>query len=191
MPYQATVFNVLIASPGDVQDERNIVREVIQEWNAVNSKSREIVLNAVGWETHSHPTMGDRAQGVLNKQLVDDADLVVAVFWTRIGSPTGEAPGGSVEELSRHMDAGKPAMVYFSSQPVEPDKAETQQYRDLKKFRDTWCEPRGLVQRYKTTDEFRNLFARHIAQKVNDDLYLQKHIKTNAGMMPVHVITRK
>src|SRR4051812_19989380 len=122
MAYAATVFNVLIASPGDVQDERDIIREVVYEWNATHSRSRKIVLQPIGWETHSHPEMGDRAQGVLNRQVLEDADLLVAVFWTRIGTATGEAPGGSVEELTRHMDAGKPAMVYFSDTPAPPER---------------------------------------------------------------------
>src|ERR1700716_3442973 len=115
MSYASTVFNVLIASPGDVNAERDLAREVVYEWNASHSRSRKIVLQPIGWETHSHPTMGDRAQSILNEQILKDADLVVAIFWTRIGTPTGEAPGGSVEELQRHMTENKPAMVYFSA----------------------------------------------------------------------------
>ena len=35
MAYKARVFRVLIASPSDVEQERNIVARVIQEWNDV------------------------------------------------------------------------------------------------------------------------------------------------------------
>jgi hypothetical protein len=38
--YEAKVFNLMIASPSDVASERSIVRDVVYEWNAVNSKSR-------------------------------------------------------------------------------------------------------------------------------------------------------
>lgn len=48
MSYEAKVFNVMIASPGDVASERTIIRDVIYEWNAVHSKSRNIVLLPVG-----------------------------------------------------------------------------------------------------------------------------------------------
>ena len=47
-----------IASPGDVQVEPNIVRDVVHEWNAVNAFARGTVLLPVGWETHSSPLMG-------------------------------------------------------------------------------------------------------------------------------------
>jgi len=55
MSYNAIVFNVMIASPGDVASERSIIREVIYEWNVVHSKDRNIVLLPIGWESHSSP----------------------------------------------------------------------------------------------------------------------------------------
>ncbi len=53
MPYQATVIPIMIASPGDVLEERNVTRDIIHEWNYVNSISTNAVLLPVGWETHS------------------------------------------------------------------------------------------------------------------------------------------
>ena len=84
MSYDAKAFNVMIASPSDVPSERNIVREVVYEWNAVHSQSRKIVLLPIGWETHSSPEMGGRAQEILNDQVLSKCDLLVGIFWTRI-----------------------------------------------------------------------------------------------------------
>ncbi len=42
MPYQANVYKVMIASPSDVEEERKIAREVIHEWNAINSYGAKI-----------------------------------------------------------------------------------------------------------------------------------------------------
>jgi hypothetical protein len=124
MPYTATVFNVMIASPGDVAVERQLAREVVHNWNAIHGESRKMVLMPTGWETHSHPSMEDRAQGVLNKQILVQADLLVAIFWARLGTPTGEAVSGSVEEIERHVKAGKPAMIYFSSAPIRMNQLD-------------------------------------------------------------------
>jgi len=44
MSYQATVFKVMIASPSDVAAERNVIREIITEWNNVNADARRTVL---------------------------------------------------------------------------------------------------------------------------------------------------
>src|ERR1035438_1672620 len=51
------------------RSERRIARDVIHEWNAVNSKSQNTVLQPVGWETHASPAMGDRPQEILNLQI--------------------------------------------------------------------------------------------------------------------------
>lgn len=73
MAYEATVLKVMIASPEDVSTERQIAREVIQEWNAVHSEDRRMVLAPVGWETDAYPEMGDRPQAVVNKQVLRTA----------------------------------------------------------------------------------------------------------------------
>ena len=71
LSYESKVFNVMIASPGDVASERTIIRDVIYEWNAVNSQRRNIVLLPVGWETHSSPEMGQSPQDIINDQVLE------------------------------------------------------------------------------------------------------------------------
>ncbi|MGT2502175.1 hypothetical protein ACVOMS_17615 [Bradyrhizobium guangxiense] len=169
MSYAATIFNVMIASPGDVNEERALARDIINEWNAIHSASRAMALMPIGWETHSHPSMDDRPQGVLNGQILEDADLLVAIFWTRIGSPTGEAVSGSVEEIERHLKAGKPAMIYFSSAPVRPESVIEKQYQALVEFKKQ-LETRGLYEVYDTPSAFAEKFRRQLATKINNDL---------------------
>ena len=165
MAYNATVYRVMIASPGDVIQERNLVRALIHEWNAVYSLDKRIVLMPVGWESHSSPLMGERPQEILNKQILSDCDLLVATFWTRIGSPTGKSPSGSVEEIEEHLAANKPTMIYFSTAPVHPDGIDEAQYTALKKFKNE-CKKRGLVEEYDSLSQFREKFARQLAQTV-------------------------
>jgi hypothetical protein len=102
----------MIASPRDVPQERGLASEIIYEWNSIHAEDKRLVLIPIGWESHSSPAMGDRAQAILNKQVLKDCDLLVAVFWTRLGSPIGSSPRGTVEEIEEHLEAGKPAMIY-------------------------------------------------------------------------------
>ena len=118
MSYKATVLEIMIASPGDVQEERLLTQQIIQEWNYTHSTSRQIVLMPVGWETHSTPLMGRPPQAIINERVLESCDLLIGIFWTRIGTPTTEAVSGTAEEIERHVNAGKPAMIYFSSRPV-------------------------------------------------------------------------
>lgn len=172
MAYTATVLSVMIASPGDVTEERNLIRDTIHEWNDINSKATKCVLLPVGWETHSAPDLGGRAQEVINKS-VEHCDLLVGVFWTRLGTPTGDFESGTVEEIQRHISEGKPAMVYFSTAPVAPQSLDPKQYAALEQFKD-WCFGQGLIESYDNISDFSDKFRRHLQMKVRDNPELAK-----------------
>jgi hypothetical protein len=155
----------MIASPSDVPQERLIARDVIAEWNTIHAKDKRTVLMPIGWETHSVPETGDRPQAIINAQLLKDADLLVAMFWTRIGSPTGAARSGTVEEIEEHIRAGKSAMIYFSSAPAHPDSIDNDQYSALKAFKVS-LRAKGLFEQYESLSEFRMKFTRQLAQKM-------------------------
>lgn len=161
----------MIASPGDVAAERNIVRDVCFEWNAIHSERRNMVILPVGWETHSSPSMGDRPQAILNSQILERCDLLVGIFWTRIGTSTGEYASGTVEEIEEHIASGKPAMLYFSSAPVVPESIDPEQYRLLREFRDS-CQTRGLYETYADISDFRSTFYRQLQIKLNESYFV-------------------
>ena len=73
------------------------------------------MLLPLRWETHTAPEYNTRPQEVINRMIVDECDLLVGVFWTRIGTPTGVADSGSFEEIERVAAAGKPVMFFFGS----------------------------------------------------------------------------
>ena len=128
--------NVVIATPSDVAAARQAIREAIHEWNAIYSEERHLVLLPVAWDIHSFPAMGERPQAVINRQELQGCDLLVAVFWTRLGSPTGVAPSGTVEEINEHRAAGKPMMIYFSEEPVRLASVADEQYHALLAFKE-------------------------------------------------------
>lgn len=167
MSYSAKAFNVMIASPGDVASERSIIRDVIYEWNAVHSNTRKIVLLPIGWESHSSPEMGGSAQTIINGQILDKCDLLVGVFWTRIGTATDDYASGTVEEIEKHIETGKPAMLYFSSQPVAMDTVDLEQIVKLNEFKKS-CQGRGLYETYDSHSDFKTKFYRHLQLKINE-----------------------
>jgi hypothetical protein len=105
-PVKATVLNVLIASPSDVSAERDAVESVIHEWNANHRAQTGITLHPVRWETHWYPAARDRTQGIINRQIVDSGHPLIGIFGNRLGTPTGEAQSGTIEEIERF---GRPA----------------------------------------------------------------------------------
>jgi hypothetical protein len=154
MPRQATAYTVVIASPGDTETERKALAEVVHAWNATNSAATGIVLLPVSWEIHATPDIG-------HGQVTRDADMLVGVFWTRLGAPTGEAESRTIDEIDRFRKAGKHVVLYFSDAPAIPDKANRERYERLEDYR-ARCQRDGSVDRYDSVTELREKFDRHL-----------------------------
>ncbi len=156
---------ILVASPGDVDRERQIVEEVIAEWNIRNGDEHKMVLEAVLWEKHAAPENrgdGEGPQEPITRQIVDDCDCTIGIFWNRIGTPTKLAEGGAVEEVQRMLTVLKrPVMLYFSDMPIAPSKIDDQQKAKLKEFKAAMMAD-GLVWGYDSLEEFRILLTRHL-----------------------------
>ena len=167
MPYNARVYRILIASPSDVEEEREIAVRVIQEWNDLYSHTRQVVLLPLRWETHTAPDYGTRPQEIINRAIVDQCDLLLGIFWTRIGTPTGEADSGTLEEIERVANAGKPVMLYFSKIGIDPDKVNLDQMARLKSFKEQTYS-NALIESYKSHIDFRDKLAKQLELKVRD-----------------------
>jgi hypothetical protein len=135
MSFKAQVYRVFIASPGDLAEERNVAADVVNEWNALHAEAEAIVLLPVKWETHASPRTGVRPQEAINNELVQNSDILVGMFWTKLGTNTGVAESGTVEEIDQFTEAGKPAMLYFSRRPIDPNAINLAQQKKLRAFK--------------------------------------------------------
>lgn len=167
MAYDSRVYRVLIASPSDVGEEREEAVRVIQDWNDLNSASRQIVILPLRWETHSVPEYNVRPQEAINRRIVDDCDFVVGVFWTKLGTPTGEADSGTLEEIERVAKAGKPAMLYFSHVPLDPNQISSSEFERLRAFKDK-IRPNALIEKFVSGRDFRDKFAKALDRTIMD-----------------------
>lgn len=167
MAYDSRVYRVLIASPSDVLEEREAAVRVMQDWNNLHSDNRRVVVLPLRWETHTAPEYNVRPQEAINRRIVDDCDLLVGIFWTRLGTPTGEADSGTLEEIERVAKAGKPVMLYFSHVPVDPHKVVLEQMEKLKNFEDR-ISSNALVETFSSPLDFRDKFANQLELKIRD-----------------------
>jgi len=186
MSYEATVYNVMIASPSDVKEERQTIREAIFEWNYKNSHANRMVLMPLGWETHSAPLLaekeGNGGQGVINDMVLKPADVLVAIFKRRIGSPTKRADSGTIEEIELHSDRGNHVLIYFSKQSIINRLSlyllfalnklssclgkATKCSKTVYSYKEE-CKKKGLIYEYDDCKELREQFYGHLQIVVN------------------------
>lgn len=174
MPMNVNLYRILIASPSDVTEERKSLRDIIYNWNTRHSLKRKIVLEPVLWETHSFPEMGNRPQEILNNQLVKNCDILIGIFWTRLGTDTGEAESGTVEEINEFRKANKPVLLYFSQCPIQPNIIDRDQFNKLLAFRKK-CEREGLIYTYNYIEDFNYKVNIHVSKAVDSINEVEKY----------------
>jgi hypothetical protein len=160
MPRPSISYDVLIASPSDTAAERDVISECIRDWNSVHANDG-IHCRDLRWELDSVPAFGDRSQAVLNKQLVDNADILIGVFKTRLGTATGASQSGTVEEIEKCYRSGKPVMLYFSSGviPRDHDPVQLQLVKDYQRQ----IMGRSLYGEFLDLEDLRRKVSRHLA----------------------------
>jgi hypothetical protein len=159
------VFTLFLAGATDVETEHAIVKDIVADWNALHAEPRGAYINFTSWRDSAFPDAGAEPQAILNRQLVDSADVVVGVFWTRFGTPTSTAGSGTEEEIRRSIAAGKKVLVYFSDRPIPPSKLDSEQYARIQEFKKQYG-TKGLYWSVGTSDEFRDEFRKHLALTV-------------------------
>ncbi|MBV9302838.1 MAG: hypothetical protein JOY62_13435 [Acidobacteriaceae bacterium] len=169
MPKQTQVFSLFLAGAGDVKEEQTLVGRITEEWNLENWPARQALISISSWRSSAYPDSGNEPQQLINKQLLDHADIIVGIFWTRFGTPTSAAQSGTLEEIERGMATGKKVMIYFSDRDISPSTLDAQQYSQILAFKKKYAE-QGLYCTYKSLDEFALVFRRHLGRLMNEML---------------------
>lgn len=135
MAYQARVLRALISCPSDVDlDDVRAIQTAIGRWNVLLGEQFRSTVVPVHWSEHAAAAFGAPPQQILNEQLVDTVDFGIAIFWSRLGSPTKAAKSGTAEEINRITDAGKPLSILRCTRPVESSKLDPYQITSLEAY---------------------------------------------------------
>ena len=169
-PSVKRVLRVFVASPGDVIVERQALVKVISELNmtlAVLAPEKGIVLELVRWETHAAPGLGDDAQDVINRDILD-FDLFIGVMWRRFGTATQRAGSGTLEEFQRayarwEQSRDFPVLFYFCQKAIAIPRAaeDVDQLRQVVAFH-TELAAKGLIWEYDDPDTFADIVRPHL-----------------------------
>lgn len=168
-------IRVFVASPSDVRRERDSLFGVINELNRTCDSllgQAAVRLELVRWETDTFPGIG-RPQGIINEQ-IGDYDIFIGILWSRLGTPTGEAESGTIEEFEKAYAKRKKSKTkrpyicfYFNRAAISPPRsvAAAEQLVGVVKFREELA-PKGLFFDYDGASVFADTVRPHLAQIV-------------------------
>ena len=137
-------LRVVLASPSDVQEERNLVPRVIEEINEGVAEDRNLHLSLLRWETDAYPGFHpDGPQGLIDSLLgIEHSDILIGIFWWRMGTPVHDAPSGTVHEINKAIEAwrekGRPhIMIYFCQRAYTPKTSkEANQWAEVLRYKE-------------------------------------------------------
>ena len=173
MPEQVLLFRVFVGAPSDVDEAHDVIRGQIEQWNRDHGPLSGARVEFTNWRTHSHPAAGGRPQALLNKQVVDQCDIMVGIFNARFGSPTGVADSGTEEEIRRSIKRGKKVMVYFNNQPIPKQRKARNEFARIEKFKRKLGK-NAIYHTYTDMPTFEAAFRQHLAGVMNELLAKQK-----------------
>jgi len=170
---------VLIASPNDVLPERDAVEGALNDWNHEHTEDLGFFFLRRRWEKDVVPAVGDRAQGVVNDQIVKKSDMLIAVFWTRLGTPTGKADSGTLEEIDEFIATGRPVQIYFCTRAI-PQDADHEQYARLRNWKKTISKT-AMIGEFDNPDRLRQTIKDNLLKWVRDQRNAASPKQTPSG----------
>lgn len=177
-------YAAFLASPSDLEREREIVREEVHKANVTVLHARGVALDLVDYESYASLGVG-RPQDLISAATLercrDRLLLLVGILGKRLGTPTGGFGSGTVEEFEwaaqSHQETGYPEIkLYFRAGEVltlseDPDRVDeaAAEYRRVAEFR------RSLAQRnppvwygtYESEHDFRTRFRDDLSIWIN------------------------
>ena len=147
------VLRVFVSSPGDVQDARNIVDEVVRDINSTDALRQGVRLEIWDWQKDAVPQIGEPPQTVIDRQ-IPPYDIYIGIMAARFGTPTKKYGSGTVHELSqaleRYESVGSPWILFYLKKirrgPPD-DLKEAEQWTATLEFREK-LKSKGLLKTY-------------------------------------------
>ncbi len=177
----AQILRLVVASPNDVQAERDAVDAVVSQMNRGVADERNLVLKVTRWETDAFPGFhGGGPQALIDSILrIPECDIFIGVLWKRYGTPVADALSGTEHEYKAAYESwkqkGSPQIFfYFNERPYYPRTTEENaQWGLVLKFKENFPKE-GLWWPYKGKEKFKELLRNHL------ESYLRGQVRVEA-----------
>lgn len=160
MTFQAIAALVMISGPGDTAEEVEAVKATIAKWNSSHAKDMGVVFVPQHHSTNTVPVLraGVDGQAIINEQITDHADVILALFKYRLGTPTPRNEySGTVEEAEARRETGMAHMFFWEGDSlpiaIANSSEKMTEWNDLKTYRETFHDnTSGLYHTYKSSE---------------------------------------
>jgi hypothetical protein len=169
MARQLIFLRVVAIFPSDVKPERKRLPGILERVNRDAAHPSGLHLDLCAWDTDASPTFHPYGpQGSIDSTLrIDESDVVICIFWRRLGTPTADGKTGTEHEFFTAYESWKKIKkpdikVYFSDKKHRTNsRAEVEQLEKLWTFKESFPKE-GLWWNFKNEREFEILVEQHL-----------------------------
>jgi hypothetical protein len=165
-------LRIVLASPGDVTAERDVVGGVVAELDGIcRDMDPPLAWELWRWETDAYPGLHlEGPQGIIDERLrIDQSDVLVGIFRRRFGTPVADADSGTEHEIRSAINAWKTrgaprVMIYFAEDPADQNTPQDdEQWHKVQRFkRELMEEEKALVGSFHDLASFERQISSHL-----------------------------
>lgn len=174
---QLHVLRIFLASPSDLNDERHIAYEIVDQINRAICPELGWHIELFGWED-ALPS-AQRPQALIN-QNVENCHLFIGMLWRRWGQPTGEYSSGFKEEFElakRLHDTNNHPEIWLFFKKIDPDLLDDPgaHLRQVIEFKSSQIQANDLFYKeFDTTDQWKEMLRfcldRHLVKQYKQSM---------------------
>jgi hypothetical protein len=190
----ARTVRIVLVSPGDVGEERQLFREVIQSASSVVCQLG-VMLDLRVWEDASMGYRPEDPQARIDEHLeIEKSDLVIGIFWKSPGSIGTDGQSRTEREVRRALaqkrkDGHRPeVMICFSNCAVPPTVEDAEGRLWVLRLRDSLRADGCLTKDYPEPSKFFGLalsqIVRHVIFITSDRVNVEDNITCVASTIP-------
>lgn len=146
-------YRILLSCPSDMDSERKVIQQAVQKVNEQEASFKNIYFDIKHWSKDVLFSYGVPQQ-IINEELVYPSDLIIALFGTKLGTPTERYASGTIEEIEKMIEMNKQVFVCFSEKDIilhgNADAATLQEMIKVQEFKKNY---NGLYITYKSDNE--------------------------------------
>ncbi|NAS32024.1 hypothetical protein GTQ40_13645 [Flavobacteriaceae bacterium R38] len=190
---QVKQIKLFVSCPGDIVDELNSIRLVIDDINKTIGEQNSYVLKLLNWKTDTYTQIGSDPQEVINNQIESQYDILIGLIWLRLGTPTKRDKSGTVEEINRALNnKEKEQLIYFkTTTPIDITKINPEELTKINQFKKELGDKGVLYHEFSSTTKFESLFRIQLIKLIYDKLSNVDNSKKNQNSNLPEIIEDK
>ncbi|WP_185286316.1 hypothetical protein [Chryseobacterium indologenes] len=177
------ILRIFLASPGDVKAEREMIFALKDDLDEFIGKDNDLKFEIINWEKNTYPGKGNDAQDVINRQINDEYDIFLGIFWQRFGTPTNRFESGTLEEYERAKKKYEKdpenthILMYFKTQEVDAYNLDLEQFKKVKEFKKRISSEDGVYyMMFEKTEDLKKILRLNLANLIRDKFTQEKKI---------------